>query len=350
MTSTKGPARGTFIVSGRYYLVRADGKRRVWIKLTRVSEGLPAFYAALAAELAAPVVADDLMPKVIAAWERDVMSAHAEKTQRDERARGRVIAEEFDEFRACDMRPQDIAGFLQQFRDRPKTHNLYRAQIGELMRFAIERGWREPGSNPVVGVIRTMPTPPRGRYLTDSEVRRIKVAGCYGLDGKRTRSGLMLAALVDMAYLTGQRIADLLALQWGAIGDAGITFRPEKTAGSTGAQVLIGWTPKLVDVVRRLREMRRGRRVVDLDAGAWVFTTQSGRQAGYWGMSSAWRRACERAGIKDAHFHDLRAKALTDTEEQQGMQAARRKGAHSTEGQTADYIRHRKPQVSRSTR
>jgi len=34
------------------------------------------------------------------------------------------------------------------------------------------------------------------------------------------------------------------------------------------------------------------------------------------------------------------AKALTDTEELDGMQAARRKGAHSTEQQTSDYIRH----------
>lgn len=346
MSSQKGPVKGTFIVSGRYYRVAAEGKRRIWIKLTRVSEGLPAFYAALAESLRAPTVADDTMPKVIAAWERDVMACHAPKTQRDERARGVVIAEEFQEFRACDIEPPDVSAFLAPYRDRPKTHNLYRAQIGELMRYAIEKGWREAGTNPVREIIRTLPTPPRDRYLSDSEIRRIKVAGFYGRDGKRTRSGAMLAALVDMAYLTGQRIGDLLELQWDAVGTDGIVFEPQKTAETTGARVLIEWTPKLADVVRRLRELRVERR----GFGPWVFTKQNGQHAGYWGMSSAWRRACERAGVADAHFHDLRAKALTDTESQLGMQAARRKGSHSTEGQTADYIRHRKPQKARATR
>lgn len=46
----------------------------------------------------------------------------------------------------------------------------------------------------------------------------------------------------------------------------------------------------------------------------------------------------------------MRAKALTDTEENQGMQAARRKGAHSTEKQTSDYVRHKRPQKSKATR
>ncbi len=47
---------------------------------------------------------------------------------------------------------------------------------------------------------------------------------------------------------------------------------------------------------------------------------------------------------------DLRAKALTDKEEVQGMQAARRMGAHSTESQTADYVRHRKAQTTDATK
>lgn len=355
MSSTKGPVKGTFIVSGRYYLVRAEGKKRVWVKLTKVAEGLPAFYAAMAEATKAPTVADDLMPKVIAAWEAEVMCRHADKTQRDERARGRVIAEEFEEFRARDMTPPDITGFLQQYQDRPKTYNLMRAQISDLMRFAIQKGWREPGTHPVTDIIPTMSTPPRDRYPTDSEVRRIKLAGIYatvrrdakpGAKRQVNPSGLMLAALVDMAYLTGQRISDLISLEWSALGRDGITFKPAKTSKSTGASVLIEWTPKLRDVERRLRELRKERRAF----GPHVFTKQNGRAYTYWGASSLWRRARERAGIEDCRFNDMRAKALTDTEEAQGMQAARRKGAHSTEAQTSDYVRHKKPQKSKATR
>jgi len=355
MTSIKGPAKSTRILNGRYYLVRADGKKRVWIALTKVSEGLPAFYGALAEATKAPTVADDTLPKVIAAWENEVMVLHAEKTQKDERARGRVIAERLEEFRARDLQSPDVTEFLSAYVTKPKTFNLYRAQISELMRFAMQKGWRELGTNPVRDVIRTMSTPPRDRYPTDSEVRRIKVAGIYstvrkdakpGATRQKTRSGLMLAALIDMAYLTGQRISDLLGLQWSAIGQSGITFKPAKTSKSTGASVLIEWTPKLRDVERRLKDLRKARRAF----GGHVFTQQNGQPYSYWGASSAWNRARKRAGISNCRFNDMRAKALTDTEESDGMQAARRKGAHSTEQQTSDYVRHKKPQKSKATR
>lgn len=256
MTSIKGPAKGT-----------SEGKKRIWVKLTKVSEGLPAFYLALSEATKAPTVADDLMPKVIAAWEAEAMPTHAVKTQRDERARGAVIADRLEQFRARDIEPAHVTEFLRAYSDKHRTYNAYRAQIGELMRFAISKGWREPGTNPVTGIIRTKSTPPRDRYPTDSEVRRIKIAGIYGNDGRRTRSGLMLAALVDMAYLTGQRISDLLALQWSALGRDGITFRPSKTSKSTGAAVLIEWTPKLRDVEQRLRKLRQERRAFK----PWVF-------------------------------------------------------------------------------
>ena len=88
-----------FVKGSRYYLVRADGKRRVWVGLSPVREGLPALYAALAQLLAAGV-ADDRMPAVIAAWQRDVMPRHADKTQRDELAMCKVIAESFADFSA----------------------------------------------------------------------------------------------------------------------------------------------------------------------------------------------------------------------------------------------------------
>ena len=92
-----------------------------------------------------------------------------------------------------------------------------------------------------------------------------------------------------------------------------------------------------------MRKERRG-------FGPFVFVRSNGQQYTYSGVHSMWVRACERAGIEDCNLHDVRAKALTDTEETQGMQGARRKGAHSTEGQTANYVRHKKPQKAKATR
>ncbi len=350
---------GVFVRSGRYYRVRADGTRRIWIGLSRVAEGLPALYRALA-DLEMQALPGDRMPALVADWQRDVMSRHAAKTQIDEKRRCAQIAARFADFRADQVQAPDIAEYLLPFRSQPRTHNLNRAMLRELMRYAIERGYRT--DNPVAA-IRTMSEKARTRYLTDSEVRRIKVGGIYGDDGKRTRSGLMLAALIDMAYLTGQRVGDLLALRWERdprrpdephISAEGLRFRPAKTRGSTGAAVLIEWTPRLAAVVERLRSMRAARmlktraeqRVV---CGA-VFTTQSGTPLSYTALASAWKRAGRRAQVNDAHFHDLRAKALTDKERNEGMQAARTMGAHSTEQQTADYVRARSGRRTKATR
>ena len=296
MSSSKGPAKGTRVLNGRYYLVRADAAKRISVKLTKVAEGLPTFYVALAEQHRAPSVADDQIAKVIAAWEVEVMSAHADTTQRDERARGRMIASRLEDFRARDLEPRDIVEFLSAYTSKPKTFNLYRAQIGDLMRFAMLKGWRQLGTDPVRGIIRTMRTPPRDRYPTDSEIRRIKVAAIYGSDGKKTRSGLMMAALIDMAYLSGQRISDLLALEWSAIRPEGIVFKPGKTERSTGASVDIGSTPRLDQLVARLKALRKARRAF----GPFVFTNQSGQQIRYPGAHSAWVRACARAGSMPA--------------------------------------------------
>ncbi|WP_428414450.1 tyrosine-type recombinase/integrase [Methylibium sp.] len=329
-----------FPKSGRYYLVVADGSKRVWKPLTRESEGLPAMYSALA-QILTDQIADDRMPALVSAWEREVMPRHTEKTQRDDRAMGKAIADGLVEFTAGQVKTPDVIEFLSMYRDRPRTHNAYRAHLRELMRFAEEKGYREPGSNPVTAV-RTMSTPARDRYITDSELRRIKVAAMYGDDGRRTRSGAMICALLDMAYLTGQRIGDLLSLEWAQVTDKGIEFKTAKTS----SRVLVEWTPRLQDVAHRLRELRKKRR----GFAPQVFTTQDGDAYTYWGASTAWRRARDRSGVKGCTFHDLRAKALTDKEAREGMGPARAMGGHTTETQTADYVRRKTATKTRATR
>ena len=212
------------------------------------------------------------------------------------------------------------------------------------MRYAEERGWREPGTNPVDS-IRTMPLRARDRYITDSELRRIKVAACYGNDGKRTKSGKMICALIDMAYLTGQRISDLLSLEWKDVKQDHILFKPSKVENSTGAKIAIGMTQKLAEVITRLKALKTK------DITRHVFVTQKGGQKyKYSGASTAWKRAVKRAGIENAHFHDLRAKALTDVDDRRGMGDAQRMGGHTTQNQTADYVRHKTARKTGATR
>ncbi len=93
--------------------------------------------------------------------------------------------------------------------------------------------------------------------------RLMRQAGIHGIskrrgitvakDGKRTPSGPMICCLVEMAYLTGQRASDPLPMEWSEIGKTDIRFQPGKTPASTGAEVLIGWTPRLEKLVARLK-------------------------------------------------------------------------------------------------
>lgn len=332
--------RGVFEQDGRYYLVTAAGKRRIWTPLTRIKEGLPALYTALAAARtdAAECVR---MPALIAAWQIRIGSKRSEKTQIDDRARARVIAEAFPEFLPAQMKAPACLDFLEQFEDKPRTFNAYRALLREFMRFAEVKGLREAGSNPVIA-IKQMPTPARGRYITDDELAKIKAAALVGRDGLDTRSGAMLCCLIDMAYLTGQRIGDLLSMEWSQITDAGIEF----VTGKTGARIMVERTARLDAVVQTLRELRIKR----AGFAPQVFTRQDGQAYTYWGASTAWQRARERAGVSGCTFHDIRAKALTDVQGARGMDDAQRMGGHSTPNQTADYVRHKTARKTGATK
>lgn len=347
--------KGVFEKHGAYYLVRARGTKRVWMRLCSLKEGLPAMYAALA-KLTDDQTRDDRMPALCVAWLRDVGSRHSKKTLKDDTRRCAEVAARLVDFRADQVTPPKVVEFLKVFQDRPRTYNAYRALLRDLMRYAEERGYRPAGSNPVTSV-RTMATPARQRYITDSELRRIKVAAMMGKDGKRTRSGIAIVNLMEVAYLTGQRVSDLINLRWskkhatderGAvvapyIDKEGLHFAPAKVAKTTGAKIRITWTPRLEAAIERMRAQPK-KNITH------VFSTQVGQPYKYAGVRMAWLRALERAGMQDTNFHDLRAKALTDTESAQGMQAARTKGAHSTEQQTADYVRHKTVREVKATR
>lgn len=338
---------GVQIKGGRFYKVVAQGPKRIWHPLTKVSEGLPALYTALAS-FTRDASNVGKMPALVAQWEREVMPAHAEHTRKDETARGKIIAEAFVEFEPGEVETPDCSEFLQQWRTKPRTFNAYRAQLREYMRFAEEKGRRPSGSNPIQA-IKTISIAARDRYITDSELRRIKVAALRDgrvKSGGITRSGPMLCALIDTAYLTGQAIGDLLALEWDDLTPAGIFFARGKVEHSTQSKVVIEWTPKLRNVEQRLRDLRKRRRAF----GPLVFVQQNGQPYTYSGVASAWKRARRLAGVKGCTFHDIKAKALTDKEARDGMQAASAMGQHSTEQQTAAYVRRRGGRKTGATR
>ena len=146
----------------------------------------------------------------------------------------------------------------------------------------------------------------------------------------------MICCLIEMAYLTGQRASDLLNMEWAEVKPDGILFQPGKTLSSTSVSIIVQWTARLRKLVERLRKFRQSRESV------FVFSKTDGQRYTYSGAQTAWKRGIKRAGLKDMQFRDLRAKALTDMDLSDGILAAQRLGGHSTQSQTADYVRHKK--------
>lgn len=166
-----------------------------------------------------------------------------------------------------------------------------------------------------------------------------------------------MCALIELAYLTGQDIGRLVALRETSGNDPdepflvpdGISFRRSKTGG----RVVIQWTSRLQAAVNALRRMKAARllrqRAEQRVETPYLLTLQSGHPLTYEAVANAWQRGIKRAKVRHFMLRDIRARALTDKDTRDGRQAANAMGTHTTEGQTADYIRHKTPRKTKAT-
>jgi integrase len=356
MAAKRGPLPGVIESHGRYFRIVCVGSAKKWVPLSRVDEGRPALLRAMAELEDRPPPAADSIPELIKSWERDeLLRLTSAQSQRMARLYNARIGHQLADFDAAGVTVPAVVDMLSHYRHQPRTYNAMRGQLRELMRYAELRGWRPPGSNPTQAV-RTMALPARHRYITDSELRRIKLGAWWGAGRVATQSGPMMCGLIDLLYLTGQAIGDVLRLDESDVAGSLLLFRRAKVAHSTGAAVRIRVSPALRDAIDRLLAHKHGvierirRRTGAEPISPALIITRDGQRAGQSGISSAWDRACERAGVLDAHIHDIKAKAITDTERRLGMRAARVQAQHSTEQQTASYVRSRAAEIIKPTR
>lgn len=336
--------------NGAWYFV--DIKRK-WHKLCRVSDGLTRLYTELAAINRDREARDDeMMSSLIDAWLLAKLPTYAQSTQDVYRVMATNIKTEFAEYRVDEVQPKNVARFLDKhYSDKPSYSNKYRALLSVIMAFGVRKGLRN--DNPVREVSGASEKK-RDRYITDGELAAIKDAACFD-DREPARpvpSARAFNALIDLAYLTAQRIGDLLALNWADVSDDGISFRPAKTVNSSGVRLLIAMNPDL----RETLDAAKGGKVVSIGP---VISLAGGSRMTYKSANKIWTRTCERARRKyekecakvgtqpdsrwlmDMHFHDLRAKALTDKTRSEGASAAQALAGHTTAAMTAHYTKSR---------
>ena len=137
--------------------------------------------------------------------------------------------------------------------------------------------------------VRMNPQPEgRLRYLSDDEATRL-LAECRraGEHANPTWRSPELYTIVVVALNTGMRLAEVLGLEWQRVDFARGVIWLEKTKTDRRREISLSRDAYNVLAARRAAQ-RVGR----------VFTTRS--------IRTAFHGACERAGVKDFHFHDLR--------------------------------------------
>lgn len=226
------------------------------------------------------------------------------------------VTEAFAEFAPPQIRPVHVAQFLDDAKATPSMANTLRAFLLNVFNRAVRWGIIE--SNPARDIKPFPVRRHRDRYITAAEQAAIRAAATPTLQ-----------CLIDVAYLTGQRISDVLAMRLADIAPEGVFVRQRKT----GARVLIEMTADLADAITRAKSLHGSVR------GLTLFHKRDGSPLAYKTIYGHWRAACAAAGVADARFHDLRAAAATDAKA--AGQDSRALLGHTTESAHAGYLRSR---------
>jgi integrase len=134
------------------------------------------------------------------------------------------------------------------------------------------------------------PELPKGKYIPDSEFRRLL---------SKLRDYLRPLAL--KAYLTGMRRGEILNLRWNQVNlfQGIIELTEDDTKTSEPRQIFFNSVPELKKVIIHAQKVSRPGQEL-------VFSKSDGEPVPKWYMERLFKKACIKAGVGPYRFHDLR--------------------------------------------
>lgn len=288
---------------GRYYYVH----RNKWTPLSTNFHEALAQYGKLIEPMKGGMV------ELIAEFMLDIRAEVSPSTLRTYAVAAEKLKKTMVEFAPEDVKPRHVAQIMEHHKATPAIANTMRNVLKQVFAAAVISG--KCDINPVQFVApRTVKK--RDRYITDAEFESI-----------RKQATPTMRTIMDMCYLTGQRIGDILNLRLQDIDADGIYFKQQKT----GNRLKVAMTPDLEAVIAEAKSLHACVR------GMTLFHSRSGKPFSYWTVRTLWERATLAAGVEDAHIHDIRAKAATDAKSQ-GLDSQTLLG-HTTESSHLRYLR-----------
>lgn len=200
--------------------------------------------------------------------------------------------------------------------------NREKALLSHIWNYARDRGYTAL-PNPCAG-IKGFKEDGRDVYIEDAQFEAVwKAADTCVRDA------------MDLAYLLGQRPADVLELTEMDVRDGAVHLRQNKTAHKLRVEI----SDELAALLERIRERKRAFTV----HSTRLVVNEHGRSMTVAAMSRRWLKACRAAKIEGIQFRDLRAKAGTDKTDSAGdIRQAQQQLGHSSVVMTEHYVRKRR--------
>lgn len=148
---------------------------------------------------------------------------------------------------------------------------------------------------------------------------------------------------IDLAYLTGQRPADVVGITDHDIRDGVLYIKQGKTTEKLRIQISL----ELQTLIDRIRARRNQYKIVT----TYLITNRWGKPVTTRAVSEWLRQARKKAGIEDFQVRDLRAKAGTDkADTAKDPREAQKQLGHKRLATTEIYLRNRRGQKVSPTR
>lgn len=200
--------------------------------------------------------------------------------------------------------------------------NREKALLSHMWNYARDRGYTAL-PNPCAG-IKGFKETGRDVYIEDAQYQAIWAA-----------ADACVQDAMDLAYLLGQRPADVLSLTEMDVRDGAVHLTQNKTAHKLRVEV----SAELSALLERIRARKRGYTV----HSTRLVVSEHGRSMTVAAMSRRWLKACKAAQITGIQFRDLRAKAGTDKTDSAGdIRQAQQQLGHSSVVMTEHYVRKRR--------